>query len=46
MNVLFAILWVLFWLLGFATEIDYEEESKAKDKWERADCGIYKSDAP
>jgi hypothetical protein len=23
-----------------------EEESKAKDKWERADCGIYKSDAP
>ena len=22
------------------------EESKAKDKWERADCGIYSSEAP
>ena len=23
-----------------------EEESKAKDKWERADCQIYPSEAP
>ena len=23
-----------------------EEESKAKDKWERADCQIYTNDAP